>query len=155
MTNILQIDLPWITLRSKLVQEEKQGILYNTMFDEYARDNTKFQFNSGIMEDLYIWKDLLIRLFNLIDQDHSGFISLNEFSDVLKLLLYDGNDNDGINEANIAELSSAMDLDKNGRIDINEFLESFRIANVKKSGKLNDQTNQSGSSNKIVQNTNL
>ncbi|CAF4197975.1 unnamed protein product, partial [Rotaria magnacalcarata] len=122
MTNVLQIDLPWITLRSKLVQEDKQGILYNTMFDEYARDNTKFQFNSGIMEDLYVCKDLLIRLFNLIDQDHSGFISLNEFSDVLKLLLYDGNDTDGVNEANIAELSSAMDLDKNGRIDINEFL---------------------------------
>ncbi|CAF5191749.1 unnamed protein product, partial [Rotaria magnacalcarata] len=72
MTNVLQIDLPWITLRSKLVQEDKQGILYNTMFDEYARDNTKFQFNSGIMEDLYVCKDLLIRLFNLIDQDHSG-----------------------------------------------------------------------------------
>ncbi|CAF5086327.1 unnamed protein product, partial [Rotaria sp. Silwood1] len=43
MTNILRIDLPWLTLRSKLVQEDKQGILYNTMFDEYTLDNTKFQ----------------------------------------------------------------------------------------------------------------
>ncbi|CAF0789305.1 unnamed protein product [Rotaria sordida] len=123
MTNILRIDLPWLTLRSKLVQEDKQGILYNTMFDEYTVDNTKFQLsNSGIMEDLYTWKDLLIRLFHLIDQDHSGFISPNEFSDVLKLLLYDENDTGDINEAYIEELSSAMDLDKNGQIDINEFL---------------------------------
>ncbi|CAF2929864.1 unnamed protein product, partial [Rotaria sp. Silwood2] len=155
MTNVLRIDLPWLTLRSKLVHEDKQGILYNTMFDEYALDNTKFHSNSGIMEDLYMWKDLLIRLFNLIDQDHSGFISPNEFSDVLKLLLYDENNTDGINEAYIEELSSAMDLDKNGRIDINEFLESFRIANVKNSGKPNYQTNQSESSNKKVQNTNF
>lgn len=91
------------------------------------------------MEDLYMWKDLLIRLFNLIDQDHSGmnyfistnvsiyifiigFISRNEFSDVLKLLLYDNNPTDDINDVYIEELSSAMDLDKNGKIDINEFL---------------------------------
>ncbi|CAF3165359.1 unnamed protein product [Rotaria sp. Silwood2] len=128
MTNILRIDLPWLTLRSKLVHEDKQGILYNTMFDEYILDNTKFQIsNSGIMEDLYMWKDLLIRLFNLIDQDHSGFISRNEFSDVLKLLLYDENETDGINEAYIEELSSVMDLDKNGRIDINEFLGKIQM----------------------------
>ncbi|CAF3869569.1 unnamed protein product [Rotaria sp. Silwood1] len=156
MTNILRIDLPWLTLRSKLVQEDKQGILYNTMFDEYTLDNTKFQISSsGIMEDLYMWKDLLIRLFNLIDQDHSGFISRNEFSDILKLLLYDENGTGDIDEAYIEELSSAMDLDKNGRIDINEFLESFRIANVKKSGKSNYQTNQSELSKKKIQNTNV
>ncbi|CAF5045136.1 unnamed protein product, partial [Rotaria sp. Silwood1] len=153
---ILRIDLPWLTLRSKLVQEDKQGILYNTMFDEYTLDNTKFQISSsGIMEDLYMWKDLLIRLFNLIDQDHSGFISRNEFSDILKLLLYDENGTGDIDEAYIEELSSAMDLDKNGRIDINEFLESFRIANVKKSGKSNYQTNQSELSKKKIQNTNV
>ncbi|CAF0903261.1 unnamed protein product [Rotaria sordida] len=156
MTNVLRINLPWLTLRSKLVQEDKHGILYNTMFDEYTLDNTKFQIsNSGIMEDLYMWKDLLMRLFNLIDQDHSGFISPNEFADILKVLLCDENNSDGINEAYIEELSSAMDLDKNGRIDINEFLESFRIVNVKNSGKSNCQTNQSDSSKKKVQNTNF
>ncbi|CAF1092757.1 unnamed protein product [Rotaria sordida] len=156
MTNVLRINLPWLTLRSKLVQEDKHGILYNTMFNEYTLDNTKFQIsNSGIMEDLYMWKDLLMRLFNLIDQDHSGFISPNEFADILKVLLCDENNSDGINEAYIEELSSAMDLDKNGRIDINEFLESFRIVNVKNSGKSNYQTNQSESSKKKVQNTNF
>ncbi|CAF1374131.1 unnamed protein product, partial [Rotaria sordida] len=153
MTNVLRINLPWLTLRSKLVQEDKQGILYNTMFDEYSLDNTKFQIsNPGIMEDLYMWKDLLMRLFNLIDQDHSGFITRDEFADILKLLLCDEDNSDGINETYIEELSSAMDLDKNGRIDINEFLESFRIVNVKNSGKSNYQ---SGSSKKKVQNTNF
>ncbi|CAF4261380.1 unnamed protein product [Rotaria sp. Silwood2] len=123
MTNILQIDLPWLTLRSKLVQEDTQGILYNTMFDGLTLDNTKFQMsNLGIMEDLYMWKDMLMLLFNLIDFNHSGFISRNEFSDCVKLLLYGENGNGDVNEAYIEELSSAMDLDKNGKIDINEFL---------------------------------
>ncbi|CAF4204697.1 unnamed protein product, partial [Rotaria sordida] len=123
MTNVLHIDLPWLILRSKLVQEDTQGILYNTMFDGYILDNTRFQMsNTGIMEDLYMWKDMLIRLFNLIDYDHSGFISRNEFSDVVKLILYDEYNTDDIDEAYIEELISAMDLDNNGRIDINEFL---------------------------------
>ncbi|CAF3697493.1 unnamed protein product [Rotaria sp. Silwood1] len=123
MTKVLQIDLPWLTLRSKLVQEDTQGILYNSMFDGLTLDNTKFQMsNAGIMEDLYMQKDMLILLFNLIDFNHSGFISRNEFSDVVRLLLYNENGSDHVNEADIEELSSAMDLDRNGKIDINEFL---------------------------------
>ena len=43
MENVLQIDLPWLILRSKLVQEDTQGILYNTMLQECTLDNTKFQ----------------------------------------------------------------------------------------------------------------
>ncbi|CAF4223072.1 unnamed protein product, partial [Rotaria sordida] len=49
-------------------------------------------------------------------------ISRNEFSDVVKLILYDEYNTDDIDEAYIEELISAMDLDNNGRIDINEFL---------------------------------
>jgi hypothetical protein len=43
MANVLQLDLPWLTLRSKLVQEDEKGILYKTMFDHYVLDNSKFQ----------------------------------------------------------------------------------------------------------------
>jgi hypothetical protein len=43
MANVLQLDLPWLTLRSKLVQEDEKGILYKTMFDNYVLDNSKFQ----------------------------------------------------------------------------------------------------------------
>ncbi|CAF4482030.1 unnamed protein product, partial [Rotaria socialis] len=133
MKNVLQIDLPWLTLRSKFVKEDTQGILYKTMLEEYTLDNAKFQkSNTDIMEHLYIWKDVLLTLFNLIDLDHSGFISREEFSDVIKLLLYDEHGVGDVNQAYIEELTSAMDLDKNGKIDVNEFLESFRIVNVKK-----------------------
>jgi hypothetical protein len=43
MFQVLQVDLPWLILRSKLVREDKNGILYRTMFDDYILDNSKFQ----------------------------------------------------------------------------------------------------------------
>ena len=43
MTKVLELDLPWLTLRSKLVQEDNKGILYRTMFEDYALDNSKLQ----------------------------------------------------------------------------------------------------------------
>lgn len=132
MTNILQLDLPWLTLRTKLVQEDSRGILYRTLFDSYTLDNPKVQLsNPGIMEDLYMWKDMLMIIFNLIDHNHSGFISRNEFADVMKLMLYNEN-NDHLHEKYVDELCSAMDFDGNGRIDLNEFLESFRLVQKKK-----------------------
>jgi hypothetical protein len=43
MANVLHIDLPWLTLRSKIVQEDENGILYRTMFDDYMLDNSSMQ----------------------------------------------------------------------------------------------------------------
>ena len=60
-----------------------------------------------------------------------GFISRNEFADAIKLILYDEKDDGHVNDAYIDELATAMDLDKNGKIDMNEFLESFRIVQKK------------------------
>lgn len=43
MSNVLQLDLPWLTLRAKLVQEDEKGIIYKTMFNDYILDNSKMQ----------------------------------------------------------------------------------------------------------------
>lgn len=51
-----------------------------------------------------------------------GFISRNEFADIIKLILYGENGTGDVNDAYIEELTSAMDFDKNGKIDFNEFL---------------------------------
>ncbi|CAF3561485.1 unnamed protein product [Rotaria sordida] len=107
MTKVLQIELPWLTLRSRL--------------------NIP-----GIMEDLYSLKDMLTALFNLIDQNHSGFINRNELAEIIKLLFND--DYPGrVTDAFIDEICSAMDINKDGAIDINEFFESFRLVRVKPS----------------------
>lgn len=68
-----------------------------------------------------MWKDILMILFNLIDYNHSGFISRNEFADVMKLVLH-GENGSEVNDDYIEELSGAMDFDRNGKIDMNEFL---------------------------------
>ena len=56
-----------------------------------------------------------------------GFISRNEFADVIKLLLHGEHGNGEVNQAYVDELCSAMDFDKNGKIDMNEFLGRSRI----------------------------
>jgi len=43
MGSVLQLDLPWLTLRTKLVKEDEQGILYKTIFNDYILDNSKMQ----------------------------------------------------------------------------------------------------------------
>lgn len=55
----------------------------------------------------------------------SGFISRNEFSDIVKLILCGENGTGDVNEAYVEELTSAMDFDKNGKIDFNEFLGKY------------------------------
>lgn len=43
MANVLQMSLPWLTIRSKLVQEDSEGILYETMFQGYTLNNSRIQ----------------------------------------------------------------------------------------------------------------
>lgn len=91
-----------------------------------------------------MWKDMLMVLFNLIDYNHSGtvkfvninrwksdlflgFISRNEFADVIKIILNDEKGAGKVDEEYIEELASAMDFDKNGKIDVNEFLGNTKI----------------------------
>ncbi len=54
-----------------------------------------------------------------------GFISRNEFADIIKLILYGENGTGDVNDAYVEELTSAMDFDKNGKIDFNEFLGKY------------------------------
>lgn len=41
---------------------------------------------------------------------------------MIKLILHDENEKAQVNDAYIEELTAAMDFDKNGKIDVNEFL---------------------------------
>ncbi|UJR14899.1 hypothetical protein I4U23_001883 [Adineta vaga] len=133
VTHVLDLKLPWRTLKSRLVDIDPDGsVLYETTF--------RFQelqciFNSqlttrreSLCQAIYRNKDLLETVFRAIDQDNSGVISMQEFTDVCVFL---GNHNGSIfDEKQIMDLAASIDLDKNGVIDFNEFLEAFRIVDA-------------------------
>ena len=56
-----------------------------------------------------------------------GFINIEEFAQIIKLLLSDDYDDGNLSQEYIDELCSAMDIDGNGRIDANEFLGKIRL----------------------------
>jgi hypothetical protein len=59
---------------------------------------------------------------------YSGVISMQEFTDTCTFL---GNHNGSkLDKKQIMDLAASIDLDKNGVIDFNEFLEAFRIVDI-------------------------
>jgi serine/threonine-protein phosphatase with EF-hands len=66
-----------------------------------------------------------------IDLRCLGFISMQEFADVCAFL--GKHSSSKLDEKQILDLATSIDLDKNGVIDFNEFLEAFRIVDVNQS----------------------
>ena len=60
-----------------------------------------------------------------MDKDNSGVISMDEFEDSCRLL--NDHTKSEIPEESIKDLAKCIDMDKNGYIDFNEFLEAFRL----------------------------
>lgn len=73
------------------------------------------------MENLYQWKDILAAIFKLIDTNNSGSINRQEFSEVIKFLMKHENIRCSNLDDYVDELTNAIDLDGNGRIDFDEF----------------------------------
>ncbi|CAF0731861.1 unnamed protein product [Didymodactylos carnosus] len=135
VTNVLNLKLPWRTLRSRLVEvnaTDNTKIIYESTFKsyelQYLLNVTKSQRHPGVCQTIYRNKELLESVFRAIDKDSSGCISIEEFTDVCTFL----NHHNGslFNDKQIIDLATSIDLDKNGSIDFNEFLEAFRIVDV-------------------------
>lgn len=133
VTRVLDLKLPWRTLKSRLAEVDSNGmVIYESTFRSQelqcvlnSNSNNRRQ---SLYQSIYRNKDLLETVFRAIDQDNSGVISLKEFTDVCIFL---GNHNGSpFDEKQIIDLASSIDLDKNGVIDFNEFLEAFRIVDI-------------------------
>lgn len=81
------------------------------------RDNSGM--NSLLIFFRFIFKRLIIRL---------GVISMQEFADVCVFLA--NHNGSKFDEQQVMDLAKSIDLDKNGVIDFNEFLEAFRIVDI-------------------------
>ena len=67
---------------------------------------------------------LALKIFILL----IGFISKEEFEEACRVL-NNFNDEEGTPNSSISDLAKALDINKDGKIDFNEFLEAFRLVN--------------------------
>lgn len=80
--------------------------------------------STSVAESLYKNKSSLETIFKILDKDNSGYISLDEFDEACELLRqhfpYETHEQ-------LMEMCRMMDINKDGLVDLNEFLEAFRL----------------------------
>ncbi|XP_074761401.1 serine/threonine-protein phosphatase with EF-hands 2 isoform X2 [Athene noctua] len=125
--SVLHLGLPWRMLRPQLVRSTADGMLeYKSWLDDLAMEQrSQEHIQSSLLEVIYRNRSNLETIFRIIDRDHSGLISFEEFRQTWKLFSTHMNielTDDGIND-----LVRSIDFNKDGNIDFNEFLEAFRL----------------------------
>lgn len=121
--------LPWRMLKEKLVSVDPAGsgkVLYLTTFQEIVP--SKKEDDTTVVETLYRNKSSLEAIFRIIDKDNSGYISLEEFKDACDLL----GEHLEYPQEQALDICKAMDINKDGLVDLNEFLETFRLVDMEK-----------------------
>uniref|UniRef100_A0A8C5EDX3 Serine/threonine-protein phosphatase with EF-hands n=1 Tax=Gouania willdenowi TaxID=441366 RepID=A0A8C5EDX3_GOUWI len=120
---VLKLGLPWRTLRVQLISTTEHGLMnYQQWIKELSiREPT-------IMETIYRNHSNLETIFQIIDADHSGSISFEEFRQTWKLL--SSHLQTDISDDAIKGLAQSIDFNKDGSIDINEFMEAFRLVDI-------------------------
>ncbi|XP_075193583.1 serine/threonine-protein phosphatase with EF-hands 2 [Anomaloglossus baeobatrachus] len=128
LESVLNLGLPWRMLRPQLVRNATDGLLrYKEWFDELAvYQPVRENLHSSLLEALYRNRSDLETIFRIIDSDSSGLISFEEFKNTWKLL--SSHLKIDVSDEAICNMAKSMDFNKDGNIDINEFLEAFRLA---------------------------
>ncbi|XP_026880087.2 serine/threonine-protein phosphatase with EF-hands 2 [Electrophorus electricus] len=127
---VLHLGLPWRMLRSQLLVSQggaQEGMLnYRDWFREltFTDPNNRLA-HTGLLETMYRHHSNLETIFRIIDMDHSGLISFEEFRQTWRLL--SAHLQTEISDEAISGLASSIDFNKDGSIDINEFMEAFRL----------------------------
>uniref|UniRef100_A0A2K6QI96 Serine/threonine-protein phosphatase with EF-hands n=1 Tax=Rhinopithecus roxellana TaxID=61622 RepID=A0A2K6QI96_RHIRO len=125
--SVLHLGLPWRMLRSQLVNSSADNMLeYKSWLKNLAKEQVSHEnIQSSLLETLYRNRSNLETIFRIIDSDHSDSVSLDEFRQTWKLL--SSHMNIDITDDCICDLARSIDFNKDGHIDINEFLEAFRL----------------------------
>ncbi|XP_015425816.1 PREDICTED: serine/threonine-protein phosphatase with EF-hands 2 isoform X3 [Myotis davidii] len=125
--SVLHLGLPWRMLRPQLVNSSTGNMLeYKSWLEDLAKEQLSHEnIQSSLLETLYRNRSNLETIFRIIDSDHSGFISLDEFRQTWKL--FSSHMKMDITDDGICDLARSIDFNKDGHIDINEFLEAVRL----------------------------
>ncbi|XP_035523570.1 serine/threonine-protein phosphatase with EF-hands 2-like [Morone saxatilis] len=127
---VLNLGLPWRVLRPQLVSSTRYGMVdYQQWIRELSITEPKLEISdNSILETMYKNHSNLETIFRIIDTDHSGLISFEEFRQTWKLL--SSHLKTEISDKAIADLAQSIDFNKDGSIDINEFMEAFRLVDL-------------------------
>jgi EF-hand domain pair len=82
----------------------------------------------SVAESLYKNKSSLEAIFRILDKDNSGQISLEEFKDACELIRTHLVEHGTIEQ--LLDMCKMMDINKDGQVDLNEFLETFRLCQM-------------------------
>uniref|UniRef100_A0A8C1WV30 Serine/threonine-protein phosphatase n=1 Tax=Cyprinus carpio TaxID=7962 RepID=A0A8C1WV30_CYPCA len=124
--SVLRLDLPWRTLRPRLARLGADGnVEYESCFEDISPGEPIPPVTPNLAETLYRYRTDLEIIFNIIDKDHSGQISIEEFRQTWKL--FSSHLGVAVDDQTIDDMARSIDFNKDGSIDFNEFLEAFRV----------------------------
>uniref|UniRef100_A0A8C6UBM7 Serine/threonine-protein phosphatase with EF-hands n=1 Tax=Neogobius melanostomus TaxID=47308 RepID=A0A8C6UBM7_9GOBI len=126
LETVLRLDLPWRTLRPHLVRLTAEGAVeYQSCFEDMGSGAQLAQVTPNLAETLFRYRTDIEIIFNIIDKDHSGLISTEEFRQMWRL--FSAHLEVDIEDRAIDDLARSIDFNKDGSIDFTEFLEAFRV----------------------------
>ncbi|XP_063380097.1 serine/threonine-protein phosphatase rdgC isoform X1 [Cydia fagiglandana] len=128
MEETTHLGLPWRMLKDKLVRTDPdtRRVRYMDTFELTANKLARKADTQTVVDTLYKNKTSLEAIFKILDKDNSGYITLEEFSEACQLLgKYMPNP---MTQEQLVDICRLMDINKDGLVDLNEFLESFRLA---------------------------
>lgn len=126
MENVLGLNLPWRSLSPHLIKTDRDGnVDYMFSFQDIHIQKPVKEVHSSLVETLYRYRSDLHIIYDIIDTDHSGLVSMEEFRAMWKL--FNSHYGVRIEESQVDELAERMDLNKDGSIDFNEFLKAFYV----------------------------
>uniref|UniRef100_A0A6I8NCL8 Serine/threonine-protein phosphatase n=1 Tax=Ornithorhynchus anatinus TaxID=9258 RepID=A0A6I8NCL8_ORNAN len=126
MESVLNLPVPWRSLCTHLASLDPEGrVDYLSCFSHLQVQEPVLEAHSALVETLYRYRSDLEIVFNIIDKDHSGLISMEEFRQMWQL--FNAHHHVNVDDTTIDHLAQSMDLNKDGSIDFNEFLKAFHV----------------------------
>ncbi|XP_034026831.1 serine/threonine-protein phosphatase with EF-hands 2 [Thalassophryne amazonica] len=130
--NVMNLALPWRMLRCQLVTcKISEGMIdYHAWFDTLAiKGSNNDHIDQNLLDTLYRHRSTVETIFRIVDTDNSGFITIEDFLQTWKLLsVYLKME---ITDESISDLAVTIDSNHDGSIDIDEFMEAFRLTDQK------------------------
>ncbi|XP_069562626.1 serine/threonine-protein phosphatase with EF-hands 2 [Brachyistius frenatus] len=130
--SVMHLNLPWRMLRCQLVtSRSSDGLIdYHVWINELAiKGANADHIEQSLLETLYRHRSTLETIFRIVDTDNSGFITLEDFRQTWKLLsVYLKME---FTDEVISDLAVTIDSNQDGNIDIDEFMEAFRLTDKK------------------------